>query len=284
MAPATLPAPFSKITVMRVELKPVETLLYSSDVVAMGTFRCPAEHVLFNDSGPCTHHTFVFPRSSTEIRHDDGTSFVGSPNTVSLYNQHQRYTRRAISRMDASDWFVISDSVLSGALGDFGERPFRAAFAPIDVDTYAMQRRLFNAVASGHADGTEVDEAALRIFGRVLDAAKMPVRNDPMRDAVEQAKRMIAAAPSRNINLRTLASAAQASPFHLCRAFRRLTGMTITTFRHSLRVRLALDRLRDRSADLTDLALDLGYASHSHFTNVFRRHTGVTPSQFRATA
>lgn len=267
---------------MQVEVKPVEKLLYSSDVVAMGTFRCPADHPLFSDSGPCTHHTFVFPRSSTEIRHDNGTSFVGSPNTVSLYNQHQRYTRRAISRIDASDWFVISDDVLSDVLGDFGERPYRAAFAPIDVDTYAMQRRLFNAVASGQADSTEVDETALRVFGRVLEAAAMPVRNDPMRDAVEQTKRMIAAAPSRNIKLRALASETQSSPFHLCRAFRRLTGMTITTFRHSLRVRLALDRLRDRAADLTDLALDLGYASHSHFTNVFRRHTGVTPSQFRA--
>jgi AraC-like DNA-binding protein len=57
--------------------------------------------------------------------------------------------------------------------------------------------------------------------------------------------------------------------------------MTITAFRHSLRVRLALDRLRDRSADLTTVALDLGYASHSHFTSVFRRHVGMTPSQYR---
>ena len=269
---------------MRVEVKPVERLLYTSDVVAMGMFRCAADHPMFRDSGPCTYHTFAFPRSSTGIRHDGGPSFVGSPNTVSLYNQHQRYFRTAISKVDASDWFVVADDVMRDAIGDFDARPFRAAFTPIDIETYAMQRRLFNAVSAGHHDRAEVDEIALRVFGRVLQAGRVPVKDDPMRDAVEAAKRAIAAAPSRNVSLRALAREAESSAFHLCRAFRRLTGMTITAFRHSLRVRLALDRLRDRTADLTDLALDLGYASHSHFTAVFHRHTGVTPSQFRATA
>ena len=268
---------------MQVDLKPVETLLYASDVVAMGTFRCPADHPLFRDSGPCTHHTFVFPRSSTEIRHDGGATFVGSPNTVSLYNQHQRYTRRAISPIDASDWFVIADDILRDATGGFDDGPFRERFAPIGVDTYALQRRLFDLVGSGQFDRNEIDEGALRVFDRVLHATRVAAKTDRMRDAVEWVKRTIASAPSRSVSLRALARETGSSPFHLCRAFTRTTGMTITAFRHSLRVRLALDRLRDRSADLTTVALDLGYASHSHFTSVFRRHVGMTPSQYRAT-
>jgi AraC-like DNA-binding protein len=71
-------------------------------------------------------------------------------------------------------------------------------------------------------------------------------------------------------------------PFRLCRLFRLRAGMTITRYRHSLRLHLALDRLRHRRLDLTALALDLGFSSHSHFTFVFRRHFGITPSQFRA--
>jgi len=35
--------------------------------------------------------------------------------------------------------------------------------------------------------------------------------------------------------------------------------------------------------DLTSLALDLGFSSHSHFTLAFRRAFGCTPSQFRST-
>ncbi|MGZ7079713.1 MAG: helix-turn-helix transcriptional regulator [Thermoanaerobaculia bacterium] len=276
-----------------VRLKPIETLLFSSDIVAIGKFRCPSGHPLFRDSGPCTHHTFVFPRTATEIRHAGGPSFVGSPNSVSLYNQNQRYTRSPISAIDASDWFVIADDVLRDAIASFDPsvhdrpmHPFRRSSAPIDTTTYAAQRQLFQRVEAGDCDANGIDEEALRIFSSVMTAAQEgpPVANPAMRDAVETVKRIIAGAPSRNVGLRTLAAQTGSSPFQLCRAFRRLTGMTMTGFRHSLRIRIALDRLRDHRTDLTDLALDLGYASHSHFSASFRRQVGITPSQFRATA
>ena len=60
--------------------------------------------------------------------------------------------------------------------------------------------------------------------------------------------------------------------------------MTLTSYRHALRLRLGLDAVRDRTIPLTDVALDLGFCSHSHFTAVFHRHFGITPSQFRANA
>ena len=33
--------------------------------------------------------------------------------------------------------------------------------------------------------------------------------------------------------------------------------------------------------DLTELAMDLGFSSHSHFSARFRRAFGLTPSEFR---
>jgi AraC family transcriptional regulator len=44
---------------------------------------------------------------------------------------------------------------------------------------------------------------------------------------------------------------------------------------------MALMRIQEGEQNLSGLAFDLGYASHSHFTSVFRRHFGVTPSQMR---
>jgi hypothetical protein len=72
-----------------VRTKPVETLLFRSDLVAVGKFRCPVSHPLYRDSGPCTHHTIVFPRTMTAGRHVGGPSFIGTPNSVSFYNQRQ---------------------------------------------------------------------------------------------------------------------------------------------------------------------------------------------------
>jgi AraC-like DNA-binding protein len=102
-------------------------------------------------------------------------------------------------------------------------------------------------------------------------------------DAVEEVKASIASDPTSNQSLRSLAARVSCSPFQLCRDFRKATGNTITAYRHSLRLRLALEALQDDTrADVTRIALDLGYCSHSHFTRFFRRTFGITPTAFRA--
>jgi AraC-like DNA-binding protein len=260
---------------LEVHLKPVETLMFRSDAVAVGKFRCAADHPLFRDSGPCSHHTFVFPRTVTAIRFDSGPKFVATPASVVFYNQNQIYTRSKISEADESDWFTIADDLLAELLStDDLRRPFRVAQGMIDAETFLRQRRLFD---SNEVDALEIEESVLGVLRRILPAAEQASNA-----AVERAKAMVAAAPSRNFSLRELSRQAGVSPFRLCRAFRAATGQTLTRFRDTLRLRLALDRLRDPSVDLTDLSLDLGYASHSHFTARFRRHFGIVPSAARA--
>jgi AraC family transcriptional regulator len=48
-------------------------------------------------------------------------------------------------------------------------------------------------------------------------------------------------------------------------------------------MRAALQRLCEPGVDLIDIALDLGFSSHSHFTESFRRSFGRTPSAVRET-
>jgi AraC family transcriptional regulator len=269
---------------VEITLKPVETLVFASDIVAFGKFRCPSTHALYRDSGPCSHHTFVFPRTTTSIRHENGAWFVGSPNTASLYNQNQIYTRSKIDDIDASDWFVIADDILLDAIRSTDpdvrpDRPFALTHVPVEAATYRAQRALFENV--GHLEPLEIEETVLNIFAKLMASGQRKcVRR---RDAVEEVKRAIAAAPSRSIPFRDLARSVEISPFELCRQFRRETGFTLTQFRHSIRLRMALELLRSRRG-LTDIALDLGYTSHSHFTAAFRNYFGITPSRYRATS
>jgi AraC-like DNA-binding protein len=46
-------------------------------------------------------------------------------------------------------------------------------------------------------------------------------------------------------------------------------------------LRAALDLLQQSRRPLAELALELGYATHSHFTAAFRRRFGVTPDWLR---
>jgi AraC family transcriptional regulator len=94
----------------------------------------------------------------------------------------------------------------------------------------------------------------------------------------------VAVAPAETWSVARLAKIASLSPFHLCHVFRDLVGISI--YEYVLRERLAqaLDAVLDSDDDLTAIALDSGFASHSHFTARFRRFFGCTPSGLRQTA
>ena len=67
---------------------------------------------------------------------------------------------------------------------------------------------------------------------------------------------------------------------YVSRAFHAATGMTMSAFRQRLRLTRSLDLLPRYSGNVTDLALDLGFSSHSHFTSCFRNLFEISPTQF----
>ena len=89
--------------------------------------------------------------------------------------------------------------------------------------------------------------------------------------------------PQQPTRLSQTARALGASPSSLASAFR--TVERVSFYRYSLNLRLArAAALLPASEDLARLALDLGFASHSHFSTAFHRWAGLTPSAFRAEA
>jgi AraC-like DNA-binding protein len=94
----------------------------------------------------------------------------------------------------------------------------------------------------------------------------------------------VAAAPAERWSVAQLAKVASLSPFHLCHVFRATAGASL--YDYVLRERLAhsLAAVLDGGDNLTAIALDAGFASHSHFTARFRGFFGITPTALRRTA
>jgi AraC-like DNA-binding protein len=100
-------------------------------------------------------------------------------------------------------------------------------------------------------------------------------------EKTEAAKAFLASRMSKQVMLTEVAHEVAASPFNFARIFQQQTGLTVHRYLTLLRLRASLERLFDGQVDLTDLALDLGFSSHSHFTDRFRREFGQTPSEVR---
>jgi AraC-like DNA-binding protein len=168
-----------------------------------------------------------------------------------------------------------------------GEAPRPHGLLPAD----AMLRRslLRRNLTDPAAERFEIETLGLELLSLCLRALRE--RPSPPRTAarlrraraVERVKESVAAVPAEAWSIARLAAIANLSPFHLCHVFRELAGTSI--YEYVLRERLAqaLNAVLDSGDDLTAIALDAGFASHSHFTARFRRFFGCTPSALRGT-
>jgi AraC family transcriptional regulator len=86
------------------------------------------------------------------------------------------------------------------------------------------------------------------------------------------------------IEIAGMASEAGVHPSHLCRAFRRFRGHTITDALLGARVQHVARRLAESDEPLSTIASDAGFSDQSHMTRVFKRLTGEPPGEHRRKA
>jgi len=84
-----------------------------------------------------------------------------------------------------------------------------------------------------------------------------------------------------DLGLDELAAAARVSRFHFARAFRRSTGASPHRWLVARRLDRACDLLATTDHPVADVAVQVGFRSHSHFGHVFRAATGATPTAYR---
>jgi AraC family transcriptional regulator len=276
----------------------LDVVVFESPLVRVGRWRCPVDHPQFVDSGPTSEAFFVFPREGVWIAHEGREPFVADANTVTYYNEGQAFRRRKLSAHgDQCEWFAVAPEAIADTLAAYEpaaverpDAPFPFTHGPCNADSYLRQRMVFQHVSrEASPDRLFVEEAVLSILGDVTglayahDPPRARPRPRPRRDfdLIEAARDVIARRFKDDLSLSEVARAAGSSVFHLARIFKVRTGFSLHAYRNQLRLRAALDRLREPGLDLIDIALDLGFSSHSHFTDTFRRSFGKTPSAVR---
>jgi AraC-like DNA-binding protein len=253
----------------------------------------------FATAGRITRHCFVFPRRSVWIAHEHTAAFVADPTRLTMYNPGEAYERRALDPAgDRADWINVSDDLARSVVARFDERAaqsdrrvFVQPFAPASPDLYLAGRRLHEYVRrTPEPDLLFVEETAVDLLARTVAAVYAGTARGERdgglvaprtRDIVEDTRAHLNRSYRRNESLTSIADDVGTSVFHLCRLFRRGTGMTMHAYRHQLRLRRSLEPLERKRADLLTVALEFGYSGHSHFTAAFKRSFGVVPSQLR---
>lgn len=141
-----------------------------------------------------------------------------------------------------------------------------------------------------HRELLEQDGAApLALEGLLLELiaeAQRQQARDPgePRPWLARARDILHDTPAGRHTLAGIAATVDVHPVTLARAFRRTFGCSVGQYLRRLRLEEASRLLITTDQPIAEVALAAGYSDQSHFSNAFRRHTGIPPGRYRSLA
>jgi AraC family transcriptional regulator len=276
--------------------------LYDSPLVRVHDYQCHA-----CQSGPTGEeqaelNTIVLMRNGAFRQHFGTRSVTATVNQAVFFSKDSSY--RVSHPTECGDRGtvlfaperVLNDIIreLDPTIDEHPERPFPFVTGPCDSNLFWQHRELVRRLEVANENPLEplwADVTALQLIADVLAAAfarhalprqrKRSGTDADHADRVEAVKAYLATHFSERLTLDEISRAVAVSPFHLARIFQQHAGVPVHRYLTQLRLRAALEQLAAGAQDLTALALELGFSSHSHFTDAFRREFGRTPSAAR---
>ena len=97
----------------------------------------------------------------------------------------------------------------------------------------------------------------------------------------DAAKAYIEAHSAEKFSLRAVSKALFVNGSYLSRVFKANTGRTLLTYHNTVRCERAKRLLKSKAIPISQIGDEVGFASSAHFSHVFRKTVGVTPSEYR---
>jgi AraC family transcriptional regulator len=275
-----LDVPAKEFTVRRLLESPVVDVRH---VDCRGTCR----HRSAEECASKTH--FVFPYRGLYLRHVGGDLAVADANHVLFFNQQQGYqVSHPVAGGDSSLVLSLGEEMLrelapQGLVCEGSPFRFNTQNLRIDARAQALVMLLKHSLGNGTIEEFEAEGLSLTLVSRAIGprTSRASVAPRSRRRLVDRVKVLLAGDLSRRWTLAQIAREIGGSPVYLTQVFQQVEGLPLYRYHLRLRLARALDLIADRE-DLSGLAQDLGFSSHSHFSAAFRQHYGVTPAEFRA--
>jgi AraC-like DNA-binding protein len=230
----------------------------------------------------------VFPYRGVYLRHVGRDQSVADANHVLLFNAAEGYqVSHPVDGGDASLVLELAEPLLlelapPALRRDGGTTAFRAQSLRIDARSQALVAVLRHGLVAGLAEPLEAEGLALTLAARSLGprTARAPRSTAAKQRLVDRVKLLLASDLARRWTLAEIAAEIGGSPVYLTQAFQQVEGMPLYRYQLRLRLARALDRMGG-DGDLSALAHELGFSSHSHFSAAFRQAYGRPPTRFR---
>lgn len=265
----------------------VQTLLQTPVVTVLDVL-CPGGSAHRGEPETATRTHLVFPYRGAWVRHVGDDVAVADASQALLFNAGDVYrVSHPYPGGDASLVLQLAEPLLRelappALLHDGPALRFRTQRLRIDPRAQVLVALLRHSLREGTAEPLEAESLALVLASRALGprTAHLAGASTARQKLVERAKVVLAGDLTRRWSLADIAREVGVSPVYLTQSFRQVEGVPLYRYQVRLRLARALDLLAGGD-ELSAIAQDLGFSSHSHFAAAFQQAYGRTPSQFR---
>ena len=101
-------------------------------------------------------------------------------------------------------------------------------------------------------------------------------------DWVKELRQIIQDQIDTNVSLTEISKSLDIHPSYLSREFsKHFNNLSFGEYIRKLRIEKAIELLKNSNYALTEIAYLTGFSDHSHFTRIFKQHTGESPSAYK---
>jgi len=160
-------------------------------------------------------------------------------------------------------------------------RKIKKRLGGMDVDLAKARQTYFSAPVIEKRRVAAIIDLIQMVVGlidtRRIQTLKTAVAHDPLRKALD----FMEAHYTEPITLPVVAKEAGLSVSRLAHVFKAQIGMSFTAYLSLIRVNWAKYYLTNSHLRVSETAFQVGFGNLSHFNHVFRRATGLPPTQYR---
>jgi transcriptional regulator GlxA family with amidase domain len=168
-----------------------------------------------------------------------------------------------------TDQFVTEDGQLFCSGG---------VYAAVDISLYLVEK------FCGHEVALQVAKALLLSMPRSTQSgySVVPLSRPHSDQQVKVAEALLQKHFNSDLSVETVADRVGMSPRNFIRRFKAATGRLPGAYIQMLRVSAAKEMLEDGAPSIQSVSLKIGYEDVAFFRSVFKRHTGMTPAEYRS--
>lgn len=156
------------------------------------------------------------------------------------------------------------------------------SYKTLDILEFFMQEFIYTDVPSSLMIDSIETQIAIQL---IRDIGLDPIFNNTNRSQeksyVQQAINYIESYYNSNITINEICNAIYISPCHFQRLFKNAMSKTPYQYILEFRLKKAKEKLKEESISISEIAKLCGFLSSGHFSTVFKKNEGRTPSEYR---